>query len=1280
LRFLAEGPSIPDDLLLARDQGRVIFFCGAGVSRARANLPDFFGLAEKVITALGVPPEAAARKLVQEAREIDRRIGVSGVISADRVFGLLERDFEPRDIEAAVASALKPTERCDLSAHKTLLDLATTSQGVVRLVTTNFDRLFDDCGRNLQPWQPPRLPDPLRPADMNGIVYLHGRVTPQYDGAEGDGFVLSSSEFGRAYLSDGWATSFFREILARYVVVFVGYTADDPPVQYLLEALNKELAKLENVYAFQAGGLTDAAARWQHKGVKAIAYEVSSEHSALWRTLEAWAVRAIDSDLWYKEVIQSAKKGPEALAPHERGQVAHVISTYEGMKKFSEGNDVPPAEWLCVFDSYRRYAKPGHMGNIEDRGPYVDPFDSYGLDSDLPLPKIDPKEFNPKRETPPGTWDAFVLNRLDRNVIRDDQVSEIRGHWAANTPRLISRLGQLSEWIAKVSDQPATVWWAAHQVSLHSDPRNRIQWQLEQPNNKSTPDIRKAWRFLFEAWEHYKGAFDRDWFDLQAQIAKDGWDSTTIRQYAEVRRPYLEAGPNFAGTPKPPAKESKFSVRDLFRRDVKYPDKHNDIHVPDAWVAKATKALRRNLEIALDLETEIGGYGLTHIVPLVTSTDKDNDDEYDRRHGLSAAVLEFSSLFGRLIALDIAAAQQEFKAWPINDDTIFARLRIWAAGKAEFVSACDFGDVIGGLSDEAFWDAYHQRDLLLVLSSRWKELDSETRRSVESRLLSGPTRRVGEDDEPYKERNACSTLNRLHWLSNNRCSFTFDFNEVTQSLQSKAPRWKLEYARNAAASLDRSGWVKTKTDYAPLLEVPLSSILSRAKELSGRTDELFVENDPYAGLAAERPARAFSALTSAAKLGELPTWAWRTFLNPEARKNDNRRLVELIAERLASYSDEIIATLLRFTSDWLLSVAKVLAIEYPITFSKITQKLIDALRLQAADSSSALVREGKKPDWTNEAINAPAGKIAQALFYDPTTKNLKLGKGFPATWLRYVDNLLSLDGDLRRHAIVIFCHNLNWFYAIDPLWTEERLISLFKSQNQYDQDAAWSGFLWSARIPNPKLYARLKADLLLFAKRPLPWRRSYGGVLAGIVLAGWGNVDEATGERFISNDEMRALLLNVDEEFRSEILWQAERWSQVPDDKGSVSWEDLLPEFLEKVWPRQIAAKSPAISARLCDLVFADEKRFPKMAEIVLPLLTKIDQDHLNLPNLRKSKDNIVDLHPKQTLALLDAVLPDNAAAWPYGIEAVIQRIGEADSSLNTDERLIALKRKWDTR
>lgn len=47
MRFLADGPDMPDELLTARDEGRVVFFCGAGVSRARAGLPNFYELADR---------------------------------------------------------------------------------------------------------------------------------------------------------------------------------------------------------------------------------------------------------------------------------------------------------------------------------------------------------------------------------------------------------------------------------------------------------------------------------------------------------------------------------------------------------------------------------------------------------------------------------------------------------------------------------------------------------------------------------------------------------------------------------------------------------------------------------------------------------------------------------------------------------------------------------------------------------------------------------------------------------------------------------------------------------------------------------------------------------------------------------------------------------------------------------------------------------------------------------------------------------------------------------
>jgi hypothetical protein len=64
MRFIADGPSIPDDLLIARDLGDVIFFCGAGVSQANARLPNFERLGREVIRILGAAQDSPARMLL----------------------------------------------------------------------------------------------------------------------------------------------------------------------------------------------------------------------------------------------------------------------------------------------------------------------------------------------------------------------------------------------------------------------------------------------------------------------------------------------------------------------------------------------------------------------------------------------------------------------------------------------------------------------------------------------------------------------------------------------------------------------------------------------------------------------------------------------------------------------------------------------------------------------------------------------------------------------------------------------------------------------------------------------------------------------------------------------------------------------------------------------------------------------------------------------------------------------------------------------------------------
>ena len=373
MRFIANGPSIPDDLLVARDAGDVIFFCGAGVSQEEAHLPSFEKLAHKVIDILGAALKSPARKLLDKALKMGQMAGVGGLLATDRVFSLLEREFEVADVRAAIAEAIKPGADHGLGVHRTLLDLATSRTGVKRLVTTNFDLLFEECDPTLPRWGPPHLPDPKSDREFRGIIHLHGRVDSDYKHPHDDEFVVSSADFGRAYLSDGWATRFIQALLARFQIVFVGYTADDPPVQYLLEALNRG-PDSRGLFAFQEGDSGAAAARWKHRGVQAIAFDSSNGFTPLWETLRAWADRARDIDGWYARLLNTAAAGPAMLDPHVRGQIAHIISTREGARRIAVANEPLDASWLLVFDPNQRYADPEQINPYEKGSRTFDPF------------------------------------------------------------------------------------------------------------------------------------------------------------------------------------------------------------------------------------------------------------------------------------------------------------------------------------------------------------------------------------------------------------------------------------------------------------------------------------------------------------------------------------------------------------------------------------------------------------------------------------------------------------------------------------------------------------------------------------------------------------------------------------------------------------------------------------------------------------------------------------------------------------------------------------------
>ncbi|MCY3984922.1 MAG: SIR2 family protein, partial [Roseovarius sp.] len=273
MRFLADGPDIPDELLWAQDKGRVVFFCGAGVSMAQADLPDFRTLTKNVLNHLNAQPDSDAKRLFDLDVHVNKNHDIPGVVSYDRVFGLLERDFNTSQINTAVAKCLKTDDDVDLGAHKTLIKLGTLQSGKTRLVTTNFDRLFEKSNRSLNAKTRSSLSYIAYNEFDWGIVHLHGVVNDTYSGATQDGFVLSSASFGEAYLAGGWAREFVKSVLERHVAVFVGYQADDTPIRYLLEGLQSTASIKNPAFAFQLSGNADAIASWDEKGVKPIEYD-----------------------------------------------------------------------------------------------------------------------------------------------------------------------------------------------------------------------------------------------------------------------------------------------------------------------------------------------------------------------------------------------------------------------------------------------------------------------------------------------------------------------------------------------------------------------------------------------------------------------------------------------------------------------------------------------------------------------------------------------------------------------------------------------------------------------------------------------------------------------------------------------------------------------------------------------------------------------------------------------------------------------------------------------
>lgn len=1183
----------------------------------------------------------------------------------DQIFGMLQREYTPGKIEREVATVLRTRTGAHLACHEIVLRLSTDAKRNPLVVTTNFDLLFERARKGIRGWSPPMLPQISGDHSPSGVVYLHGRLPTTSDQRRIPAMVLGSSDFGRAYLADGWATTFIRQLLERRVVVLLGYSANDPPVRYLLEGLHASTSvRTQRIYAFDRGEDSEVRARWtEGLGVEAMPFR---EFPDLWKTLELWAARADDPDAWRGRVVLLAQTSPRDLQPFERGQVATLVATADGAKAFAEADPPPTSEWLCVFDKYARFGKPANE-SWEPEAPIVDPHDLYGLDDDPPRPDVPEVEAKIEGLDPLATLPADDVGRIYTRlsgVPRQQQTPNVRRLWS------------LARWFEHVADQPPAIWWCARQRFLHPD----LLWGVNRRlsgHGKPFDDVEwKLWSLLFEIMSQAADDIhDLGWFDFRARLGRSGWTNSAFRGFETAIQPRLEVEPIFLRSPVPPRADSEVDSRSLLHFRVRSPSRHGaEVQIPDSALAAVFRIVRTCLERTVRLLEDAGQEAQSFRLPALEPVEGPGE-RVRHRLGPEADFLWAVRLFDRLSELSPEEAKAEVASWLNPDEYFFDKFRIHAWRKKSLFEASAVAEGLGGLPVTSFWKPYLARELLHLLRERWDELSLKERKHIEARILLGPQRYPHEDnDEQYDTRKAHSIGTRLGWLQSNGSKLS---GAAIDSLRDYRKRsdWRREWERSADRDWEgRSGWIEQRKDPRSLAELPISSIIQKAREESTKDRENFVEFLPFAGLVQASPLRALSALACESRRNQHPIGFWQQLLS-EWPRTAPKRLTRLCGLRIANLPQGIVFELRFYISGWIRRNLPGLFPERDswAIWDSVFEKLMNAGE-QATESGVGEISLGgrltqRSRKTLDYAINGPVGDLVESLFDGLGERKFKRKERLPSNLVSRLERTLSAVGEGADHAACLLGQRVDWLYFVDPEWTKQAILPQFDLGSPRSE-AAWNGLLFGARVPQSSDLFHLikKSFLAVFETRP-DWleadnlERSAAQFL--VIATYWSRKDE----RYLTSAESRRALQSMNDNGREAALWML---GDIVEKQRA--WRSFGKRFLSEVWPQEARFQTSGTSDMMIRIAEDLPELFPGIVKVIKEYLRPSDHPDLHIFRYRRTMDGaeeratLAKRWPLQVLEIVDRIVPLEPAYPPHDLAELLAEIAEQKPSARATE------------
>ena len=1252
MQFVANGPDIPDELLQAHEEGRVVFFCGAGISYP-AGLPDFKGLVEQIYKKTGTTRTA----IEQDA---------FGRNQFDATLDLLERRLPGQRlaVRQALAQVLKPKLRRQgaTETHAALLRLAHSREGALRLVTTNFDRVFDTAakrtGQVFQAYSAPMLPIPKN-SRWNGLVYLHGLLPKKADDTALNRLVMTSGDFGLAYLTERWAARFVSELFRNYVVCFVGYSINDPVLRYMMDALAAD--RMLGEVTPQAWALGDCepgqeqgkTIEWEAKGVKPILYDVpagSYDHSALHKTLHAWGETYRDGVMGKERIVVShALARPSASTRQDDfvGRMLWALSDKSGLpaRQFAEFNPTPSLDWLLDAFSQARY----QHGDLARFG--VQPDDE--IDAKLrfslvrrPAPySLAPLMMLVSGGIPVSKWDA-VMYQLVRWLVRH-----------LNDPQLII-------WIVQEGGQLHDSWHWLIENQLNEFARFEREGKTSEldevrshaPNAIPGPQMRALWHLLLSG--RVKSSWhDPDLYRWKERLKRDGLTVMLRLELRELLAPKVRLKKPFRLGEESQVTGEPTRIQQLVDWELVLAADHVQSMLKDlagdGWESALPSLLedfQQLLRDALDLQCELG----------------EADDRRDRSHwdlpsitphwqnrGFRDWVSLIELLRDAWLAVrgvNTARAVRIAQAWFELPYPTFKRLAFFAASQDDCIAPEQWVDWLLGDGTWWLWVSDTKREVLRLLVLQGRRLAQPVQGRLEAAILGGPPREIYRDDieqDRWKGLVERSVWLYLSKLSASDLALSVAAAARLEDLSRAYPQWQLaaherdEFSHWMSGTDDPDYENHREVDIAPHKRRELVQWLKQPAPSRNPFHE-----DTWREVCRKHLLNSLFALSDLAQEDVWPVARWREALQVWSEKGRVLRSWRYAAPLVQNMPDAVLLEITHGVTHWLQEVSKSTKQDEAILLDLCRRVL--SLPLEA---NSGMTRNGEPlNEPVSEAINHPIGHVTQALMNLWLEREPSDNDQLPAEIEPFFTELCNVQVERFRHGRVLLGSRLIALFRVDRSWTKQHLLPLFNwAVDVAEAKAVWEGFLWSPRLYRPLLIA-FKSQFLDTARHYTDLGEHAQQFAAFLTYAALGPIDGYTMEEF--RDAIGAL----PQEGLHESAQALSQALEGAADQREEYWRNRIQPFWQHVWPKSRDLATPRIAESLVRLIIAAGAEFPAALRAVQDWLRPIEHPHYAVYRLHES--GLIGRSPAEALRLLSIIIDDQPGVHrevAQCLEAIVQ-------------------------